>query len=61
VVYARCTDCLLSRTTNSHVVRVVKASSCGGEEATACDPSPWVKFTEKGLEDLMLMPKAVQG
>jgi len=62
VVYARCTDCLLSKTTNAHVERVVKASTggCGGEEAVG-DPSPWVKFTEKGLGDLMLMPKAEKG
>jgi hypothetical protein len=68
VVYARCTACQMSKTTNAHVERVVKASSggsggcggCGGEEA-AGDPSPWVKFTEKGLGDLMLMPKAEKG
>ena len=64
VVYARCTACLRSKTTNAHVERVMKepGGGSGGEEATAVgDPSPWVKFTEKGLEDLMLVPKAVQG
>ena len=66
VVYARCTSCRLSKTTNSHVERVMKAvgvgcaGGCGGEEATG-DPSPWVKLTKKGLEELMLMPQAKKG
>jgi hypothetical protein len=60
VVYARCTACRLSKTTNPHVARVEKAQVTGGDEATG-DPSPWVKFTEKGLEDLVSMPRAKKG
>ena len=56
VVYARCTACRLSPTTNAHITRVFK-TYCGQCD----DPSAWVKFTEKGLEDLLLVQGVKEG
>ena len=57
VVYARCTACIRSPTTNPHIARVFKASSGCGD----ADQSPWVKFTEKGLEDLLFVQDVEEG